>query len=114
MTDRGKHRTYPCGGRERTQGRLDVLVNGGFTTLRAAEADLAQVREALRSHTRRVVMVQSFLPLLKPSNHGRIANVSSQADRWTASAHARLQSVEALNAFTIMLAADLRRRRMPG
>ncbi|MBK8025044.1 MAG: SDR family oxidoreductase [Chloroflexi bacterium] len=105
---------------ERDYGRLDVLVNNAAalydTWQRAAEADLAQVREALEINTLGAwQMVQSFLPLLKRSNHGRIVNVSSQAgslDSLGAGTPAYSLSKAALNAFTIMLAADLRRSRI--
>jgi NAD(P)-dependent dehydrogenase (short-subunit alcohol dehydrogenase family) len=98
-------------------GRLDVLVNNAAITYdtwqTAVAADLAIVREAAGTNLYGPwLMVQTFLPLLKRSDHARIVNVSSEA---ASLAHmgggtpAYTASKTALNALTRMLADELRR-----
>jgi NAD(P)-dependent dehydrogenase (short-subunit alcohol dehydrogenase family) len=97
-------------------GRLDVLVNNAAITYdtwqRAADADLAVVREAAETNLYGPwLMVQEFLPLLRASGHARIVNVSSEAASLAgmgSGTPAYTASKVALNALTRMLAAELR------
>ncbi|HET9973248.1 MAG TPA: SDR family NAD(P)-dependent oxidoreductase, partial [Streptosporangiaceae bacterium] len=97
-------------------GRLDVLVNNAAITYdtwqRAADADLAVVREAAETNLYGPwLLVQEFLPLLQASGHARIVNVSSEAASLAgmgAGTPAYNASKVALNALTRMLAAELR------
>jgi NAD(P)-dependent dehydrogenase (short-subunit alcohol dehydrogenase family) len=101
---------------ERSVGGLDVLVNNAGilydTWQHAASADLAVVRQALETNTLGAWRVtQAFLPLLRRSRHARIVNVSSGAGALAsldADTPAYALSKAALNALTMMLAADLR------
>jgi NAD(P)-dependent dehydrogenase (short-subunit alcohol dehydrogenase family) len=96
-------------------GCLDILVNNAAVHYdswqHAADADLGVVREALETSTLgpwRVV--QACLPLLRKSDHPRIVNVSSGAGasvRQTGRTPAYSLSKHALNALTMMLAAEL-------
>jgi NAD(P)-dependent dehydrogenase (short-subunit alcohol dehydrogenase family) len=100
----------------RAPGRLDVLVNNAGilydTWQRVAEADLAVAREAFETNALGAWRVtQAFLPLLRRSRHGRIVNVSSGAGALGSldgSTPAYAMSKVALNALTLMLAAELR------
>jgi NAD(P)-dependent dehydrogenase (short-subunit alcohol dehydrogenase family) len=97
-------------------GRLDVLVNNAAITYdtwqRAADADLAVVREAAETNLYGPwLMVQEFLPLLRAGGHARIVNVSSEAASLAgmgSGTPAYTASKVALNALTRMLAAELR------
>jgi NAD(P)-dependent dehydrogenase (short-subunit alcohol dehydrogenase family) len=101
-------------------GRLDVLVNNAAilydTWQRAADADLAQVREALETNLFGAwAMVRAFLPLLRRSAHPRVVNVSSESGSLASmggGTPAYRLSKAALNALTRMLAAELRRDRI--
>jgi NAD(P)-dependent dehydrogenase (short-subunit alcohol dehydrogenase family) len=105
---------------ERSPGRLDILVNNAGilydTWQHAAEADLAVVRQAFETNTLGPWRVtQSFLPLLRRSGHGRIVNVSSGAGQLSSldgDTPAYAVSKTALNALTLMLAAELKPARI--
>jgi NAD(P)-dependent dehydrogenase (short-subunit alcohol dehydrogenase family) len=96
-------------------GRLDVLVNNAAilydTWQRAADADLAQVREALETNLFGAWnMVRAFLPLLRRSSHARVVNVSSESGSLASMGDdtpAYRLSKTALNALTRMLAVEL-------
>jgi NAD(P)-dependent dehydrogenase (short-subunit alcohol dehydrogenase family) len=95
---------------------LDALVNNAAmhydTWERVLDADLATVGEALDTNTLGPWrMCQAFADLLRASPHGRIVNVSSGAGQlhgMTAGTPAYSISKAALNALTLMLAAELR------
>ncbi|MHB8730628.1 MAG: SDR family oxidoreductase [bacterium] len=100
---------------ERTAGGLDVLVNNAGilydTWQHTVSADLNVVREAFETNTLGPWRVtQAFLPLLRKSKHGRIVNVSSGAGQLGSldgDTPAYALSKTALNALTLMLAAEL-------
>ena len=97
-------------------GRLDVLINNAAITYdtwqRASTADLAVVREAAETNLYGAWrLTQVLLPLLRRSDHPRIVNVSSEAASFPsigAATPAYTASKAALNALTVMLAAELR------
>jgi NAD(P)-dependent dehydrogenase (short-subunit alcohol dehydrogenase family) len=96
--------------------RLDILVNNAAihddTWQQAAGADLAIVAEAIDTNLVGAWRaVNAFLPLLRASEHGRIVNVSSESGSLASmggGTPAYSASKAALNAFTRMLAAELR------
>ena len=97
-------------------GRLDVLVNNAAilydTWQHAANADLAQVREAAETNLYGPWrLTQALLPSLRAGAHPRIVNVSSEAASLAGmggGTPAYTASKVALNALTKMLAAELR------
>jgi NAD(P)-dependent dehydrogenase (short-subunit alcohol dehydrogenase family) len=97
-------------------GKLDVLVNNAAITYdtwqRAISADLSVVREAAETNLYGPwQLVETFLPLLRASEHPRIVNVSSEAGSLTSmggGTPAYTVTKAALNALTRMLAAELR------
>lgn len=96
--------------------KLDILVNNAGilydTWQKPSTANLDVVREALETNTFGVWrMCQTFIPIIRRSQHGRIVNVSSEAGSLAsmgASTPAYSVSKVALNALTRMLAAELR------
>jgi NAD(P)-dependent dehydrogenase (short-subunit alcohol dehydrogenase family) len=98
------------------QGRVDVIVNNAAihydTWQRAAGADLGVVTEALDTNLVGAWRtVNSLLPLVRASAHGRIVNVSSEAGSlasMSGGTPAYRASKAALNALTRMLASELR------
>jgi NAD(P)-dependent dehydrogenase (short-subunit alcohol dehydrogenase family) len=102
---------------EQEFGRLDVLVNNAGilydTWQKPSTADLDTVQEALDTNLLGVWrMCKAFVPLLRRSQHGRIANVSSGAGAIASmddSTPAYSVSKAGLNAFTRTLAAELKR-----
>jgi NAD(P)-dependent dehydrogenase (short-subunit alcohol dehydrogenase family) len=101
-------------------GRLDVLINNAAilydTWQQALTAELEIVREALETNTLGAwQMCQAFVPLLRRSQHGRIVNVSSESGSLAGmggGTPAYTVSKVALNAFTRMLADELRGSRI--
>lgn len=97
-------------------GKLDVLVNNAAILYdswqRAAGANLDTVREAFETNTLGAWRTcQTFIPLLRESEHGRIVNVSSESGSLAtmgAGTPAYSVSKAALNALTRMLADELR------
>jgi NAD(P)-dependent dehydrogenase (short-subunit alcohol dehydrogenase family) len=98
------------------QGRVDVIVNNAAihydTWQRATGADLGVVAEALETNLVGAWRtVNSLLPLVRASAHGRIVNVSSEAGSLASmggGTPAYGASKAALNALTLMLASELR------
>ncbi len=101
---------------EKEYGRLDVLVNNAGTDYDTDQnvltADLDRVRRAFGVNTLGPWRVaQTFMPLLKKSAHGRLVNVSSGAGSlhsMSGGTPAYSLSKAALNALTLMLAAELK------
>ncbi|GCE29061.1 short-chain dehydrogenase [Dictyobacter alpinus] len=96
-------------------GRLDVLVNNAGilydTWENGITADLATVHTALETNLFGAWrMCQTFLPLLRQSNNGRIVNVSSEGGSLASmggGTPAYSVSKASLNALTRILAAEL-------
>lgn len=101
-------------------GRVDALVNNAAvhydTWQRAADADLAVVREALETNVLGAWQTtQALLPLLRRSRHPRIVMVSSEGGSLASMGGgppAYQVSKAALNALTRTLAGDLARDRI--
>ena len=97
-------------------GRADVLVNNAAilydTWASGVDADLEQVHQALESTLFGAWrMCEALIPLLRRSPHGRIVNVSSGGGSLRAmgaGTPAYSVSKAALNALTLVLAAELR------
>ena len=97
-------------------GYLNVLINNAgilYDSWQTASiADLAVAQEAFATNTLGPWRIaQAFLPLLRRAEWGRIVNVSSEAGSLASmgsSAPAYSTSKAALNAFTRLLAAELR------
>lgn len=101
---------------EQEFGHLNILVNNAGilydTWQQASTADLVQVQEAIATNMLGPWrLCQVFLPLIRQSQRGRVVNVSSEAGSLTsmgAGAPAYSTSKAALNAFTRLLAAELK------
>jgi NAD(P)-dependent dehydrogenase (short-subunit alcohol dehydrogenase family) len=109
---------------EREYGRLDILVNNAGVahdaSLAPSETPLETIRDVFETNFFGVIAVtQALLPLLRLSQAGRIVNMSSSlgsltrnADPTSPFASMRLlgynASKTALNAFTVLLASELR------
>lgn len=98
-------------------GRLDVLINNAAihydTWQRAMNADFETVQEAVETNLYGPWrMVQTFIPLLRQSQHPRIVNVSSGAGSlhdMGGGTPAYSMTKAGLNALTRMLASELRK-----
>ena len=96
-------------------GQLDVLVNNAAinydSSARALSVDLDEVRRTLETNLFGAwQMAQTFIPLLKKSEHGRLVNVSSESgslEGMGGGTPAYGVSKVALNALTKKLAAEL-------
>ncbi len=97
-------------------GRLDVLINNAAihydSWQKAVNADFKTVQEAVETNTYGPWrMIQTFLPLLRKSEHPRIVNVSSGAgslNEMGGGTPAYSLTKAALNALTRMFASELR------
>jgi NAD(P)-dependent dehydrogenase (short-subunit alcohol dehydrogenase family) len=108
---------------EKEFGRLDILVNNagiGEFGAKPSAVDLAKVRAVYDTNVfGPMAMIQSMLPLLRKSKHGRIVNVSSSLGSMTLfsqpdSPLAQFQvlgyntSKSALNSMTVQFAHELK------
>jgi NAD(P)-dependent dehydrogenase (short-subunit alcohol dehydrogenase family) len=104
-------------------GRLDILINNAGIAewgFRPSDVDLAKVREVYETNFfGPVALIQSMLPLLRKSKHGRIVNVSSSLGSLTLSSDLQSPfadflalgyntSKTALNSMTIQFAKELK------
>ena len=106
-------------------GKLDVLINNAAIAVetmgaKASETSLETIRQTFDTNFFGVIAItQAFLPLIKKSENGRIVNVSSglgsltqnSDPNWEFSAVKPLaynSSKTALNAFTVILAHELK------
>ena len=101
---------------ENEHGRLDVLINNAGvdydTDQNVLTADLDRVKHVFEVNTLGPWRVaQTFVPLLKRSEHARLVNVSSGAgalSSMSGGTPAYSMSKAALNALTLMLSAELK------
>jgi NAD(P)-dependent dehydrogenase (short-subunit alcohol dehydrogenase family) len=101
---------------QKEYGVLDVLVNNAAinydTWHKVGNADLTEVHETFETNIfGSWRMIQTFVPLLKKSKHGRIVDVSSGAgalDSMTGSSPGYSLSKLALNGLTLMFANELK------
>lgn len=109
---------------EREYGRLDILVNNAGTThdtsLRPSETPLETIREVFDTNFfGPIALTQSLLPLLRKSEAGRIVNMSSGLGSLAQNSDPSWpfynlkplgynSSKTALNAFTVLLAHELK------
>jgi NAD(P)-dependent dehydrogenase (short-subunit alcohol dehydrogenase family) len=108
---------------EKEFGRLDILVNNAGVAewgSKPSDVDLAKVREVYETNFfGPVALIQTMLPLLKKSKHGRIVNVSSSLGSLTLSSDLNSPfadflalgyntSKSALNSMTIQFAKELK------
>lgn len=106
----------------KTYGKLDILINNAGVCLdrsqQPSKVSLNTIRETFETNFFGVVAItQALLPLIHKSNAGRIVNISSGRGSLTqhsdpnysyAKTLAYNSSKTALNAFTVMLAAELK------
>jgi NAD(P)-dependent dehydrogenase (short-subunit alcohol dehydrogenase family) len=108
---------------EKEFGRLDILINNagiGEWNAKPSTVDLAKVREVYETNFfGPVSLIQTMLPLLKKSKHGRIVNVSSSLGSLTIASDLNSPfadflalgyntSKSALNSMTIQFAKELK------
>ncbi len=104
-------------------GKLDVLVNNAGIAIDRSEPSTASMEAMRKTYDTNffgaVSVTQAFLPLLRSAEHARIVNVSSGLGSITQHsdpswAYAKINSLSycssksALNAFTVLLAKELR------
>jgi len=106
---------------DKTYGKLDILINNAGVCLdrgqQPSKVSLTVIRETLETNFISVIAItQVLLPLIRRSEAGRIVNMSSGRGSLTqhsdpechyAKTLAYNSSKTALNAFTVMLAAEL-------
>jgi NAD(P)-dependent dehydrogenase (short-subunit alcohol dehydrogenase family) len=108
---------------EKEFGRLDILINNagiGEWSASPSTVDLAKVREIYDTNVfGPIALIQTMLPLLKKSRHGRIVNVSSSLGSLTLASDPNSPfadftalgyntSKSALNSMTIQFAKELK------
>jgi NAD(P)-dependent dehydrogenase (short-subunit alcohol dehydrogenase family) len=108
---------------EKEFGRLDILINNAGIAewgFRPSDVDLAKVREVYETNFfGPVLLIQTMLPLLRKSKHGRVVNVSSSLGSLTLSSDLTSPfadflalgyntSKTALNSMTIQFAKELK------
>jgi NAD(P)-dependent dehydrogenase (short-subunit alcohol dehydrogenase family) len=106
---------------DKTYGKLDILINNAGVCLdrgqQPSKVSLTVIRETLETNFISVIAItQVLLPLIRRSEAGRIVNMSSGRGSLTQHSDPECQyaktlaynsSKTALNAFTVMLAAEL-------
>ena len=99
-----------------SHGPIDILVNNAGILIdadrTAAKADLALIRQTLETNLfGAMALTNVLLPMMKARNYGRIVNVSSRMGAFShmdSNAPGYRISKVALNAFTSMIAAQVR------